>query len=93
MRGGGEGGREGGGRGGGGGKGGEEGKKGEGGGTRVQGDGGVGLEVFVEGPDDGTPVLLMHGWPDTHNLWRNQVKALTDAGYRTIARSARVRCE
>ena len=52
---------------------------------RVQGDGGVGLEVFVDGPEDGTPVLLMHGWPDTHNLWRNQVKALNDAGYRTIA--------
>src|SRR6476646_5070254 len=52
---------------------------------RVQGDGGVGLEVFVEGPDDGTPVLFMHGWPDTHALWRNQVKALTDAGFRTIA--------
>ena len=52
---------------------------------RVQGDGGVGIEVFVEGPDDGTPVLLLHGWPDTHALWRNQVKALTDAGFRTIA--------
>jgi pimeloyl-ACP methyl ester carboxylesterase len=52
---------------------------------RVQGDGGVGIEVFVDGPDDGTPVLLMHGWPDTHNLWRHQVKALTDAGFRTIA--------
>jgi len=52
---------------------------------RVQGDGGVGIEVFVEGPDDGTPVLLMHGWPDTHSLWRHQVKALSDAGFRTIA--------
>jgi pimeloyl-ACP methyl ester carboxylesterase len=52
---------------------------------RVQGDGGVGIEVFVEGPDDGDPVLLLHGWPDTHDLWRHQVKALTDAGFRTIA--------
>ncbi|HMC70250.1 MAG TPA: alpha/beta fold hydrolase [Mycobacteriales bacterium] len=52
---------------------------------RVQGDGGVGIEVFVDGPEDGPPVLLMHGWPDTHSLWRNQVKALNDAGYRTIA--------
>src|SRR3954464_13509444 len=52
---------------------------------RVQGDGGVGLEVFVDGPEDGTPVLLMHGWPDTHDLWRYQVKALNDAGFRTIA--------
>jgi pimeloyl-ACP methyl ester carboxylesterase len=52
---------------------------------RVQGDGGVGIEVFVEGPEDGKPVLLLHGWPDTHDLWRHQVKALTDAGFRTIA--------
>lgn len=52
---------------------------------RVQGDGGVGIEVFVEGPDDGAPVLFMHGWPDTHELWRHQVKALSEAGYRTIA--------
>jgi pimeloyl-ACP methyl ester carboxylesterase len=54
-------------------------------GMRVTGEGGVGLEVFVEGPDDGTPVLLLHGWPDSHTLWRHQVKALTDAGYRTLA--------
>jgi pimeloyl-ACP methyl ester carboxylesterase len=52
---------------------------------RVTGDGGVGLEVFLEGPDDGEPVLFMHGWPDSHRLWRHQVKALSDAGYRTIA--------
>jgi pimeloyl-ACP methyl ester carboxylesterase len=28
---------------------------------------------------------LLHGWPDTHDLWRHQVKALNDGGYRTIA--------
>src|SRR3954451_11420801 len=52
---------------------------------RVTGDGGVGLEVFVDGPDDGRPVLFMHGWPDDHDLWRHQVAALTAAGFRTIA--------
>jgi pimeloyl-ACP methyl ester carboxylesterase len=52
---------------------------------RVTGDGGVGIEVFVEGPADGAPVLLMHGWPDSHRLWRHQVAALSEAGYRTIA--------
>src|SRR4051812_13374394 len=51
---------------------------------RVTGDGGVGIEVFVEGPEDGTPVLFMHGWPDSHELWRNQVAALSEHGYRTI---------
>jgi pimeloyl-ACP methyl ester carboxylesterase len=52
---------------------------------RVTGDGGVGLEVWVDGPADGVPVLFLHGWPDTHNLWRHQVAALSAAGFRTIA--------
>ncbi|HWB67491.1 MAG TPA: alpha/beta fold hydrolase [Mycobacteriales bacterium] len=52
---------------------------------RVVGAGGVGIEVWVEGPEDGPPVLLMHGWPDSHQLWRHQVEALTAAGFRTIA--------
>lgn len=52
---------------------------------RVTGDGGVGIEVFLDGPDDGAPVLFMHGWPDSHRLWRHQVTALSDAGFRTIA--------
>jgi pimeloyl-ACP methyl ester carboxylesterase len=52
---------------------------------RVEGLGGVGIEVFVEGPEDGQPVLFMHGWPDSHTLWRHQVAALSAAGYRTIA--------
>ena len=33
----------------------------------------------------GTPVVLLHGWPDTGDLWRHQVPALTMAGYRVIA--------
>jgi len=52
---------------------------------RVTGEGGVGIEVFVDGPEDGTPVLFLHGWPDTHDLWRHQVAALSSDGYRTIA--------
>jgi pimeloyl-ACP methyl ester carboxylesterase len=51
---------------------------------RVQ-SGDVGIEVQVEGPEDGRPVLLVHGWPDSHRLWRHQVAALTAAGLRTIA--------
>jgi pimeloyl-ACP methyl ester carboxylesterase len=52
---------------------------------RIEGEGGVGLEVWVDGPEDGPAVLLLHGWPDTHDLWRHQVAALTEAGFRTIA--------
>ena len=35
--------------------------------------GDVGIEVAVEGPEDGRPVLLLHGWPDSNRLWRNQL--------------------
>jgi len=46
---------------------------------------GAELHVEVHGDDDGEPVLLVHGWPDDARLWRNQVPALTAAGYRVIA--------
>lgn len=45
---------------------------------------GMRLSVTTEGPHDGRPVLLLHGFPDSHDIWRHQVVALTDAGYRTI---------
>lgn len=41
------------------------------------------LEVLVEGT--GTPVLLLHGYPDSARLWRHQIPALVGAGFRTIA--------
>lgn len=31
-----------------------------------------------------TPVLLMHGWPDSGRLWRHQIPVLTAAGFRVI---------
>ncbi|MFI6645022.1 alpha/beta fold hydrolase [Streptomyces sp. NPDC050504] len=43
----------------------------------------VALEVQVSG--EGPTVLLLHGFPDSHTLWRHQVAALNAAGYRTIA--------
>jgi pimeloyl-ACP methyl ester carboxylesterase len=51
---------------------------------RIRGDG-VELEVHVEGEETGPPVLLVHGFPDSSDLWRHQTSALTDAGLRTIA--------
>jgi pimeloyl-ACP methyl ester carboxylesterase len=47
------------------------------------------FEVAEEGA--GTPVVLLHGFPDTSALWRHQVAALTDAGFRTIAPDMRGR--
>jgi pimeloyl-ACP methyl ester carboxylesterase len=49
---------------------------------RVSGDG-VTLAVNVEG--EGHPVLLLHGFPDSSFLWRNQVPALVEAGLQVIA--------
>lgn len=35
------------------------------------------------------PVLLVHGFPDTHAVWREQIPALVAAGYRVIAPDTR----
>ncbi len=51
--------------------------------------GGLELAVEIGEPASGAPdaesVLLVHGFPDSHKLWRYQVPALRDAGFRTIA--------
>ena len=44
--------------------------------------GGVGIEYEVTG--EGRPVVLLHGFPDSGRLWRHQVGALADAGYKVI---------
>ncbi|HEX2148703.1 MAG TPA: alpha/beta hydrolase, partial [Actinomycetota bacterium] len=44
---------------------------------------GVDLAVLEEG--EGDPVLLLHGFPDSSQLWRNQIPALVSAGFRVIA--------
>jgi len=46
--------------------------------------GGVPIHVEVTGPDDGHPVLLIHGFPDSGRLWSKQVGPLSDAGHRVI---------
>ncbi|MGC9962357.1 MAG: alpha/beta hydrolase [Acidimicrobiales bacterium] len=46
--------------------------------------GGVRIHVEVSGPDDGQPVLLLHGFPDSGRLWDRQTAALAAAGYRVI---------
>ena len=50
--------------------------------ARIRGDG-VTLEVRDEG--SGPAVLLLHGFPDSSRLWRKQIPALVDAGFRAIA--------
>lgn len=50
-----------------------------------------GLNFHVRDEGTGSPVLLLHGFPDTGDLWQSQVAALTGAGYRTIAPDLRGR--
>jgi len=48
---------------------------------------GIRLSVIVEG--EGPDVLLVHGFPDDHTVWRHQIPALVAAGYRVIAPDTR----
>jgi pimeloyl-ACP methyl ester carboxylesterase len=43
------------------------------------------ISLYVRDTGSGVPVVLLHGWPDTGDLWQHQVPALTAAGYRVIA--------
>ncbi|MGW8763042.1 alpha/beta fold hydrolase [Streptomyces sp. NPDC055815] len=47
----------------------------------------VTLDVEVGG--EGPAVLLVHGFPDSHRLWRHQVPALHAAGFRTVVPTLR----
>jgi len=49
--------------------------------VRVDVDG-VGIEYEVTG--EGPPVMLLHGFPDSGRLWRHQVPALAEAGFKVI---------
>ena len=44
---------------------------------------GVNLHVVDEG--QGPAVLLLHGFPDSSKLWRHQIPALVQAGFRAVA--------
>ncbi|TMG29080.1 MAG: alpha/beta hydrolase [Chloroflexi bacterium] len=50
-----------------------------------------GLQFHVRDEGSGTPVILLHGFPDTGDLWRNQVPALVKNGFRTIVPDMRGR--
>jgi pimeloyl-ACP methyl ester carboxylesterase/uncharacterized protein (DUF952 family) len=43
------------------------------------------LHVALAGPPDGTPVILLHGFPELWRGWVHQIPALARAGYRVIA--------
>lgn len=47
---------------------------------------GLSMNVGFAGEENsGLTVLLVHGFPDDHTIWRKQIPALVAAGYRVIA--------
>ena len=48
---------------------------------------GIGLNVVIAG--QGPPVMLVHGFPDCHDVWRHQISALVAAGHQVIAPDTR----
>jgi pimeloyl-ACP methyl ester carboxylesterase len=43
------------------------------------------MHVVTMGPEDGVPVILLHGFPEFWYSWRLQIPALAEAGFRVIA--------
>ena len=46
---------------------------------------GVKIHVVEEGPQDGKPVLFVHGFPEFWWSWRHQMERVRRAGYRAVA--------
>ncbi|KQQ88403.1 alpha/beta fold hydrolase [Massilia sp. Leaf139] len=44
-----------------------------------------GLHLQVQSVGQGPAVVLLHGFPDTHIVWRKQIAPLVAAGYRVLA--------
>ena len=51
--------------------------------TQITRDG-LAFDITEDGPADGEPVLLLHGFPQHSDSWDALVPLLTEAGYRTI---------
>ncbi len=47
------------------------------------------FEVKDEGPEDGIPVVLLHGFPQDATSWDGVVEPLQQVGYRTLAMNQR----
>jgi pimeloyl-ACP methyl ester carboxylesterase len=50
---------------------------------------GLVFDVLDDGPADGEPIVLLHGWPERATSWRHVAPLLNDAGYRTLAMDRR----
>ena len=43
----------------------------------------INLNVVVEGK--GTPIIFVHGWPESFYSWRHQINTFSKLGYTVIA--------
>src|SRR3954468_13129606 len=50
---------------------------------------GLTFDVLADGPHNGAPVLLLHGFAESFHTWDAQIAALARAGYRAVAPSQR----
>lgn len=46
---------------------------------------GIRMAVYEQGPKDGVPVMMCHGFPEIAYSWRHQLPAIAGAGFRAIA--------
>ena len=46
---------------------------------------GIRMAVYEQGPKDGVPVVMCHGFPEIAYSWRHQLPAIAGAGFRAIA--------
>jgi pimeloyl-ACP methyl ester carboxylesterase len=46
---------------------------------------GISLHVALAGPKDGSPLILLHGFPDASFGWDKQIHTLAEAGFYVIA--------
>ena len=47
------------------------------------------IHVSLQGPDDGHPIMLIHGWPDDASTWDDVAPALVARGFRVIVPTLR----
>ncbi|WP_192349339.1 alpha/beta fold hydrolase [Algoriphagus sp. Y33] len=43
------------------------------------------VEIFYQDYGKGKPVILIHGWPLSHQSWEGQIRTLVEEGFRVVA--------